>query len=177
MELEPAVRKALRFQRYDPQPDIAGVFYQPLRKHRSLEGSFMEYLRLQGGRIEGVPTAFEAAQISLSWATPGRINAFHLHPKRPQDELWCVLEGELLVWLADVREGSPSQGARHKYLLSGEAPGLLHIPSGVAHGYKAGSRGALLLYAMSSQFDPADPNEGRLPWDYFGTELWEEDRR
>jgi dTDP-4-dehydrorhamnose 3,5-epimerase len=29
---------------------------------------------------------------------------------------------------------------------------------------------------MNGQFDPADPNEGRLPWDHFGAELWEPDR-
>ena len=53
---------------------------------------------------------------------------------------------------------------------------MLHIPTGVAHGYKAGPDGALLAYAMNSQFNIDDPNEGRLPWDHFGAELWEEDR-
>jgi dTDP-4-dehydrorhamnose 3,5-epimerase len=53
---------------------------------------------------------------------------------------------------------------------------MLHIPSGVAHGYQAGTEGALLVYAMNSQFSLQDSNEGRLPWDYFGSELWEEDR-
>jgi dTDP-4-dehydrorhamnose 3,5-epimerase len=29
---------------------------------------------------------------------------------------------------------------------------------------------------MNSQFDVQDPNEGRLAWDFFGAELWEDDR-
>jgi dTDP-4-dehydrorhamnose 3,5-epimerase len=33
-----------------------------------------------------------------------------------------------------------------------------------------------LLYTMDQQFDISDPNEGRLPWDQFGTDLWNEDR-
>ena len=136
----------------------------------------MEYLRLTEGRAEGLDVPFEVRQVSFSWAVPGRINAFHVHPKEVQDEVWCVVAGTLLVWLVDVRAGSPTAGHKRAYVLSGEAPGLLYIPSGVAHGYKAGPEGALLVYAMNNQFNPKDPNEGRLPWDAFGAELWEEDR-
>jgi dTDP-4-dehydrorhamnose 3,5-epimerase len=32
------------------------------------------------------------------------------------------------------------------------------------------------VYGMNQQFDQASPNEGRLPWDHFGAELWGEDR-
>jgi dTDP-4-dehydrorhamnose 3,5-epimerase len=176
MKLDEQAQQALAFQEYASQPSIEGVFHHPLKKHRSLEGAFMEHLRVTGGRAEDLAVPFEPRQISVSWAVPGRVNAFHLHPKRLQDELWCVLEGELLVWLVDVREGSPTQSNRRSFLLSGEAPALLHIPSGVAHGYRAGYRGAVLLYAMNSQFDPADPNEGRLAWDFFGSELWADDK-
>ncbi|AEB12584.1 dTDP-4-dehydrorhamnose 3,5-epimerase family protein [Marinithermus hydrothermalis] len=174
--LTPEARAALSFQRYDAPPEIAGVRFTPLRKHRALEGAFMEYLRLTGGKVEGFDTPFEVRQVSVSWAAPGRINAFHVHPKEVQDEVWCVVEGTLLVWLVDVREGSSTRGVRRRYVLSGEEPGLLYIPSGVAHGYRAGPEGAVLLYAMNNQFNPEDPNEGRLPWDFFGAELWEEDR-
>ncbi len=176
MKVEEQVQAALSFQNYITPPPIEGVLYQPLKKHRALEGAFMEYLRLGAGQVEGLAATFEAQQISVSWAVPGRINAFHIHPKRPQDEVWCVLEGSLLVWLVDLREGSPTKGHRRSFLLSGEAPALLYIPTGVAHGYRAGHQGALLLYAMNDQFNPADPNEGRLPWDFFGADLWADDR-
>ena len=175
IRLTPQHAKAVTFQDYSPQPKIEGVFTVPLTKHRDLEGSFMEYLRLGGGVADGLPVKFEVRQISFAEATPGRINAFHLHPKKIQDELWCVVAGEMLVWLVDLREGSPTAGAKRRQILSGEQPVMLHIPSGVAHGYLAGCDGALLAYAMNSQFDPADPNEGRLPWDHFGEDLWEED--
>ena len=174
--LDPKAKEALTFQTYDAQPEIVGVFYTPLKKHRALEGWFMEHLRLTEGKVEGLDIPFEVRQVSFSRTVPGRINAFHVHPKEIQDELWCVVEGTLLVWLVDLREGSPTRGVRRRYVLSGEEPGLLYIPSGVAHGYKAGPEGALLVYAMNNQFNPQDPNEGRLPWDFFGADLWEEDR-
>jgi dTDP-4-dehydrorhamnose 3,5-epimerase len=174
--LTPTEAGALSFQEYGPGPEIDGAFYVPLKKHRVLEGWFLEVVRLAGGAVEGLPKKFEVKQVSLSKAVPGRINAFHVHPKRTQDELWCVVQGVMKVWLVDTRADSPTKGKRRRYVLSAEEPGLLHIPSGVAHGYKAGPEGALLVYAMNSQFDRSDPNEGRLPWDHFGAELWDDDR-
>lgn len=176
VKLTPDTTRVVTFQTYDEQPAIHQVFYHKLTKHRALEGSFMEFLRLTDGTIERLPTAFEPRQLSFSRAVPGRINAFHVHPKAVQDELWCVLEGTLVVWLVDCRAESPTRGVKRRYVLSGEEPALLHIPTGVAHGYKAADQGALLVYAMNSQFNLQDPNEGRLPWDFFGQELWEDDR-
>lgn len=176
IKLDPEHAKALTFQQYPPPEQIEGVLHVPLTRHRSLEGWFMEYLRLTGGNVEALPMDFQVRQISLSRAVAGRINAFHLHPKQIQDELWTVADGAMLVWLVDVRVGSPTLGVKRSYILSADQPALLHVPAGVAHGYKAGPEGALLIYTMNSQFDPADPNEGRLGWDYFGKELWEEDR-
>ncbi|HEX2865076.1 MAG TPA: dTDP-4-dehydrorhamnose 3,5-epimerase family protein [Deinococcales bacterium] len=168
---------ALTFQAYPPAQAIQGVWQHPLVKHRSGNGAFMEYARLdEAGRTQGTPTPLAARQVSVSWAEPGRLNAFHVHTKIPQDEIWTVLNGQLTVWLVDCRAGSPTAGHRRQFVLSGEQPTQLHIPAGVAHGYRAGSQGATLLYAMNQQFDPADPNEGRLPWNAFGEELWTEDR-
>jgi hypothetical protein len=35
---------------------------------------------------------------------------------------------------------------------------------------------ATLVFAMDQQFNPSDPNEGRLLWDFFGADLWSENR-
>lgn len=172
-------RAALSFQTYREGPRIEGVETRTLRKHRSENGWFAELLRLNEDGAAAFSTSgdpWPVRQVSASQADPDRINAFHIHPLRPQNELWTVLAGTLLVWLVDCREGSPTAGLRQRILLSHEAPVQLHIPAGVAHGYRAGPRGALLVYAMDRQFDREHPNEGRLPWDHFGAELWEEDR-
>jgi dTDP-4-dehydrorhamnose 3,5-epimerase len=171
-------REALTFQDYGRARPIEGVWTRPARKHRAENGWFAELLRLEDGAVEGLPggAAMSLRQLSASYAAPGRINAFHVHPKRGQNELWTVLQGQLLVWLVDCRAGSATAGVRQRVVLSGEEPQQLYIPAGVAHGYRAGVGGALLVYAMDQQFDPADPDEGRLPWDHFGAGLWEEDR-
>ncbi len=42
-------------------PQIAGVFHHPLRKHRGVEGWFMEHLRVTDGVAEALPVPFESA--------------------------------------------------------------------------------------------------------------------
>ena len=176
IELAPEYASRLSFESYPAAPHIEGVWVQNLRKNRGENGAFMELLRLGTEGVQGLPGPLLPQQISVSWAAPGRINAFHIHVREEQNELWCVLQGQLLVWLLDCRAASPTLGARRRLILSGEQPALLHIPSGVAHGYRAAAEGATLLYAMDAQFDLARPNEGRLPWDHLGAELWEGDR-
>jgi dTDP-4-dehydrorhamnose 3,5-epimerase len=175
-ELADNMTNNLTFQSYSPAPEIEGVFLHALKKHRGDNGAFLELLRLTSGEAEDLPQRFALRQLSVSSALPGRLNAFHLHPREPQNELWTVLAGQLKVWLVDCRKDSASEGVKRAYILSGEAPAQLHIPAGVAHGYRAGFEGATLLYAMDQQFNPDEPNEGRLPWDFFGAELWAEDR-
>lgn len=177
-ELEPNAQKALTFQEYPAAETIDGVFVQPLKKRRSDNGAFMEYLRLDASGVENLPAGapFVLKQLSVSRAAPGRINAFHIHPREPQNELWTVIEGQLKVWLVDCRASSPTVGHKRAFILTGEEPVQLYIPAGVAHGYQAAETGALLLYAMDQQFNLENPNEGRLPWDHFGAALWAEDR-
>jgi len=172
------VRRALSFQSYAHGDAIDGVSLRPLRKHRSENGWFVELYRMGESGVEGLPAGddFSLRQASVSHAEPGRINAFHIHPLIPQDELWTVVQGQLLVWLVDCREGSSTRGVRQRFTLTGEAPSILRIPAGVAHGYRSGAEGALLIYGMNQQFDADRPNEGRLPWDFFGADLWNEDR-
>ncbi len=179
-DLSKSATDALTFQTYEPHPEIEGVWMRKLTKRRSDNGFFMEYARLSQGNVKGLPhdftEDFTVRQISVSSAEPGRINAFHIHPREPQNELWTVIQGQLKVWLADCRAGSPTEGNKRPFILNGEEPAQLYIPAGVAHGYQAGVSGATLLYAMDQQFDVEHPNEGRLPWDFFGADLWAEDR-
>lgn len=176
IRLAPEYAQELKFESYPAAPQIDGVWIHALKKNRSENGAFMEYVRLDEQGVQGLPGQLTPRQISVSWAAPKRINAFHIHVKQKQNEIWCVLQGQLMIWLVDCRDGSPTLGVKRRLVFSGEQPMMVHIPSGVAHGYQAGDQGATLLYTMDAQFDIADPNEGRLPWNFFGGDLWIEDR-
>lgn len=167
---------ALAFQSYAPGPVIDGVWQTHLEQHFASNGCLMEIFRLGPSGIEGLPSSFVVRQLTVSVSDPARINAFHVHVKRIQNELWTVLNGRLLVWLVDLRKDSPTEGVKMPFVLTAERPAMLHIPAGVAHGYRAGVSGATLLYASDQPFNQRDPDEGRLPWDMFGPEIWNDDR-
>jgi dTDP-4-dehydrorhamnose 3,5-epimerase len=101
-----------------------------------------------------------------------RNNGSQMHIKLKR----TLMQGQRMIWQLDLCKGSSTAGVKRKVILSGEQPMQLYIPSGVAHGYKAGLEGATLLYAMDQQFNLADPNEGRLAWNFFGADLWSENR-
>jgi dTDP-4-dehydrorhamnose 3,5-epimerase-like enzyme len=63
-----------------------------------------------------------------------------------------------------------------RLVLGDGASRLVRIPPGVAHGVKNLVRAiGRVIYFTDVQFSP-DPelcDEGRLPWDYAGPEIWE----
>ncbi len=106
---------------------------------------------------------------------PGAIKAFHLH--RRQTDVWFVPpEDRILMVLVDMRAGSSSEGVRQRIMLGDGNSRLVRVPPGVAHGCRNLSRTeSRILYLTDLLFDP-DPercDEGRLPWDFAGAEIWD----
>ena len=95
---------------------------------------------------------------------PGVIKAFHWHEH--QDDYWVVVKGMAQVVLHDLRASSPTRGQTDVHYLGDYNRQLLVIPTGVAHGYRVlGKEPVLLLYHTTEAYDPADPDEQRLPFD------------
>jgi dTDP-4-dehydrorhamnose 3,5-epimerase len=135
-------------------------------------GSFNELVRLSGeAKVEALPD-FEVQQCSYSEVLPGAIKAWHMH--RRQADLWFVPPSQrLLVGLLDVREGSPTYKQSMRVVLGGGLARLLYIPPGVAHGgANLWQSPSAIFYFVTSQFNAAEPDELRLPWDIIGAEFW-----
>lgn len=162
---------AVTVQDYSRRPTIAGVELLTPPFHRDDSGNFTELVRLTAGQIENL-TDFTVRQVNLSVVLPGVVKAFHFHLQ--QEDLWYVSPHErLLVNMVDLRAESPTKGVRQRLILGGGANVLLRIPSGVAHGgANLWSQPVNLLYFMSGQFDPQQPDEQRLPWNNFGEDIW-----
>ncbi len=123
-------------------------------------GYFLEVARLRQGLVEEFPS--DSTQVSAALGFPSSIKAFHYHLL--QRDLWAPCQGMLQVALADLREGSPTFGARNTLYVGVLRPWQLLIPPGVAHGYKVlGESPAMLVYLTDRLYNPAD--EGRLPHD------------
>jgi dTDP-4-dehydrorhamnose 3,5-epimerase len=166
--------KAFSVQDYTPAPPIAGVEIAELRRFADDGGALTELGRLTGGAHGAFP-GFEVRQVNYSEMDPGVIKAFHLHMR--QTDVWFVPPSDkMLLVLLDVREGSPTGNVQGRIVLGDGASRMVRIPPGVAHGVRnlAATRGRI-IYFVDTHFspDPAQCDEGRLPWDHVGAEIWE----
>ena len=174
MELTPDAKRDVHVQSYGPGPTIDGVELAELRRFADDGGSMTELARLTDGRPAGF-AGFSVRQINYSEVEPGVIKAYHLHTR--QTDVWYVPPSDrMLVVLVDARRGSPTEGARMRLVLGAGSSRLLRIPPGVAHGVRnlAGTAGRI-IYFTDEHFsaDPATCDEGRLPWDWAGGEVWD----
>jgi dTDP-4-dehydrorhamnose 3,5-epimerase len=160
-------------QEYGGARRIDGVQFIDLRLMADDGGSFAELIRLdEHGCLEAIPS-FQVRQSSYSQVQPGTIKAFHLHYN--QEDVWFVPPGDrMLVGLFDLREHSPTAQVSMRFMLGGAKAQLLYIPRGVAHGAaNLGTAPATIVYFVNQQFNLADPDERRVPWDILGADFWE----
>jgi dTDP-4-dehydrorhamnose 3,5-epimerase len=173
MEWSPQAKQVFQVQSYAPQPTIDGVQIAELRRHHDDGGSMTELARLVDGTPQSLP-GFTVRQMNFSEIEPGAIKAFHLHAR--QTDVWFVPPADrVLLVLADVRTGSRTEGTTMRFMLGNGASRLVRIPPGVAHGARnLSATTGHIIYFTDLHFspDPADCDEGRLPWDYLGDGIW-----
>lgn len=146
---------------------IYGVKIKQLRVHKDIPdtnnpeeepGYLMEVLREDDGLLS------KFGQTTFTVAYPCAIKAFHWH--KYQDDLWFFPQGRAAVVLHDLREGSETKGETHVIIADAATPQLILIPRGVAHGYKVlGDKPAMLFYHTTEFYNPAAPDEERIPHD------------
>ena len=150
---------------------IDGVMVKTFVKHADQRGFFVEQLKRGDVDDEGRPFIPEQpfAQMSRSLAyarggnPPELIKAFHWH--RKQWDYWDIIAGDARVVLVDLREESPTAGTIQALMLGEHAPRMVAIPPYVAHGYQCVSqRDVVLNYYVTEPYNPAEPDEGRIPW-------------
>lgn len=137
---------------------IDGVQVKTLVRHPDDRGFFQEILRDDDGLLR------RFGQASLSMSYPGVIKAFHYHER--QDDLWFFPVGMAQVVLHDLREHSPTRGITQVLYAGEDYPVLILIPVGVAHGYRVlGNQRLMIVYFTTESYNPAAPDEKRIPWD------------
>ena len=174
MEFSPDAKRVFKLQSYHPARPIEGVEIVELKRHNDDGGSLTELARLDEGRPAGLGD-FTVRQINYGEVAPGAIKAFHLHVR--QTDVWYVPPSDrMLLVLFDVRKGSPTEGARMRLMLGDGASRLVRIPPGVAHGVRnLNPAPGSLVYFVDEPFtsEPAACDEGRLPWDFLGADVWD----
>ncbi len=83
---------------------------------------------------------------------------------------------KLLLVLHDCRSGSSTEGVTMRFVLGDGRNRLVRIPPGVAHGTKnLAPQMGRIIYMVDVMFSPekGECDEGRLPWDFLGAEIWD----
>lgn len=161
-------------QDYKPKKKIEGLEIVELKRFNDDGGAMTELGRLDGGLHKQLP-GFTVKQINYSVMEPLAIKAFHLHKR--QTDVWFVPPTDkMLLVVADVRAGSPTEGMVMRIVLGDGNSRLVRIPPGVAHGVRnlrPASTGQI-LYFVDVQFSTDEHcDEGRIPWDHFGADVWD----
>ena len=174
MKLVNELKAFFSFQDYGQRPKIDGVEVGVLRRMVDDGGSMTELSRFTAGAPDAFP-GFTLAQINYSTIHPQVVKAFHVHHR--QTDVWFVPpEDRIVLVLVDVRAGSPTEKTVTKMMLGDGQSLLVRIPPGVAHGCRnVGDKPARILYMTDVRFsaDASSTDEGRLPWDLVGAEIWE----
>jgi len=137
---------------------IQGLGIKKLLVHSDDRGSLVEVLRADDSFFETVK------QTTFTEALPGVIKAFHWHKR--QKDIWFFSAGMAQVVLYDLRDDSPTRGQTQVVYMGVRNPLLLCIPEFVAHGYRVlGNEPAALFYHTTECYDPANPDEERIPHD------------
>lgn len=137
---------------------IDGVVLKRCTTHADDRGLLIEVVR------DDEPVFREVKQTTWTVTYPGVIKAFHWHVR--QWDVWFFAAGMAQVVLYDMREGSPTRGETQVLYMGVRDPMVIAIPPGVAHGYRVlGTEPVGLFYHTTEHYDPADPDELRIPHD------------
>jgi len=110
---------------------IAGVKFVQLRAYVDERGRFMETFR----RSWFPERSWDIIQANCSYSRAGVLRGLHYHHR--QVDYWFAPTGTLRVGLADLRPGSPTNGASQTLEIGEHNPVGVFIPIGVAHGFLA----------------------------------------
>jgi dTDP-4-dehydrorhamnose 3,5-epimerase len=134
---------------------IDGVRVKRLKVIPDERGRLMEMMRADDEDFQ------KFGQVYVTTTYPGVVKAWHKHEKQ-SDNMACVA-GMIKVALFDPRESSPTFREINEYFAGVHNPVLIHIPSGVYHGWMCVSlEEAVVVNVPTEPYNREHPDEQRL---------------
>jgi dTDP-4-dehydrorhamnose 3,5-epimerase-like enzyme len=96
-------------------------------------------------------------QTNVSFSQAGTVRGLHYH-ERGQDDLFVCLEGRARVVALDRDTGEAFSED-----IGDDNFAAVYVPGTLAHGFEA-LTDVLMLYHVSEEYDPANPDEHGRPW-------------
>jgi dTDP-4-dehydrorhamnose 3,5-epimerase len=133
---------------------IDGLAVLGFERHADERGSFARVFDRDAFLALGLCADFPQHSVASN-ARRGIVRGLHYQTK-PYAEHKVVRCTRGSVWdvVADVRRGSPTYGRWEAFELSADAPRMLYVAAGLAHGYQALTDGAELHYLISAPYAP-----------------------
>ena len=104
-------------------------------------------------------------QINYSILYPGIVKAWHRH--KYQDDYFCVVKGMAQVGVYSDKNGP------EKFFIGEHNPAVVKIKAGEWHGLTAiGDEPVGLLYFVTNEYNPKNPDEERAGYHEFVDEDW-----
>ena len=134
--------------------DIAGAFVVEPRLFPDERGVFLEAFRIDHlERATG--RRFDVRQANVSVSRRGVVRGIHLASVPPgQAKYVMCLQGQILDYIVDLREGSPSFGAWQTVRLDDVERHALYLEEGLGHLFVALSEQAVVSYLVTEVFNP-----------------------
>jgi len=135
------------------RPHFASVRTRPipLRRFGDARGWLTEI-----ARTSGLPKPIR--QTNVSFSRKGTIRGLHYH-ERGQDDLFVCLQGRARVVALDRDTGETFSED-----IGEDNFAAVYVPGNLAHGFEA-LTDVLMLYHVTEEYDPADPDEHGIAWD------------
>jgi len=149
---------------------IKDVLLYPLKVNRDESGTLVETLRTDWKEIYGKGREFFMQYYSVTSSGVARDeNVWHYHPV--QEDRFLVVQGEVVVAVADNRKNSLTKGCLNLFLMKAYFdPFILLIPAQTLHGFMVVSKeSAILLNFPTGLYNPQE--EGRVPYEKAGIKL------
>jgi dTDP-4-dehydrorhamnose 3,5-epimerase len=122
----------------------------PLERHGDSRGWLAEI-----AKQSALPRSTQ--QTNVSFSRQGTIRGLHYH-ERGQDDLFVCLQGRARIVALNRQNGETFSED-----IGDDNFAAVYIPGNLAHGFEA-LTDALMLYHVSEEYDPADPDEHGIPW-------------
>jgi len=123
----------------------------PLRRYDDGRGWLTEI-----ARTSALPKPIR--QTNVSFSRRGTIRGLHYH-ERGQDDLFVCLQGKARVVALDRDTGETFCED-----IGEDNFAAVYVPGNLAHGFEA-LTDVLMLYHVTEEYDPADPDEHGMAWD------------
>lgn len=143
---------------------IDDVLIYPLKINRDTSGVLVETLRTDWEGIYGKDREFAMQYYSITENGIARDeNVWHYHPTAQEDR-FLVVQGEIVVAVADKRERSSTHGLLNLFYMQADRdPYILLIPKKTLHTFLVVSdKPAIMLNYPTKLYNPAE--EGRMPF-------------